>query len=214
MQRIDPSNLASANGQSPMGSREPSAFPWSKYSALQMVERMRIIKQALYVSNLAQGKPPDSAEQQTAVAMSFAYALEDIPTHHLEACFQRAIREQTDSFHLTAAAVNKVYDEMMPELQRKAQEHAAQADYLLQSGQGSLGYTSLVEFKARHNLPASWRLGNPYPPESDLYNKPLPPMPEQTYRCSTCKDAGLVKNYPPGPDGRLYPFVMPCPDCG
>ena len=172
---------------------------------------MRLIKQALYISSLAQGKAPDTGEQQEAIAMSFAYALDDIPTHHLSDCFQRAIRRQTDDFHLTAAAVKREYEDMLPELQQQAREAEDTNALRLESGRLNFGYISIPAFKERHNLPPQWKLGDPYPPESDLYGKPPPPMPEQVYECQTCKGARLVKEYPRGP---LYPKLIPCPYCG
>jgi hypothetical protein len=138
------------------------------------------------------------------------YALGDVPTHHLEECFRRAVRAKENGYMVLATEINIQYREMLPELQRQAQAHAAQTDYLLQSGLGGLGYISLEEFKARHNLPAAWKWGIPYPPESDLYRAPVPPMPEQTYRCQTCRDARWVKDYP---RGRIYPELVMCPDC-
>jgi hypothetical protein len=142
------------------------------------------------------------------------YALGDVPTHHLEECFRRAVRAKENGYMVLATEINQQYREMIPELQRQANAQAAQQDYLLRSGQGSLGYTSLAEFKTRHNLPPQWKLGDAYPPESDLYDGPVPPMPEAVHVCSTCKDARLVKDYPPGQEGRLHPYLRPCPDCG
>lgn len=130
---------------------------------------MRIIKQAMYVSSLAGGRQAESGKALEAVATSFAYALEDIPTHHLEEAFRRAIRAKVDDFPLTAAAVNRAYDDMLPELQERARANADNQYARLKEGYGSLGNMSIVEFKARHNLPAAWQLGEPYPPESDLY---------------------------------------------
>jgi hypothetical protein len=122
--------------------------------------------------------------------MAFAYALEDIPTQHLRNCFVLAIRAQTDDFPLTAAAVNRQYEELKPDLLRKAQQQQPPA---LPSGKG---YITLSQFKERHNLPEEWQLGQPYPETSDLYNAPVPGKLEHdqpTYRCLKCLDAGWTR---------------------
>ena len=121
------------------------------------------------------------------------------------------MRAKENGYMVLATEINQQYREMLPELQRQAHAHAAQQEYLLQSGQGGLGYISAEEFMTRHNLPATWRPGQPYPPESDLYSAPVPPQPDAVYWCDTCKDAKLVKHYP---RGRIYPELRPCPDCG
>lgn len=120
-------------------------------------------------------------------AKAFAYALEDIPTHHLEACFTRAIRAQTDSFPLDAAAVNRQWEGLKQELLLAPQEPEQLALPVARSG-----YLTVIEFKAKHNLPDSWETGHPYPPESDLYNKAVPGN-EPLYRCYKCLDAGWTR---------------------
>lgn len=139
---------------------------------------MRTIKQALYVNSLAQNRRPDEGKELHALATSFAYALENIPTQHLAECFQRAIRNNTDDFLLTAGAVNREYAELIPELQELARRHSQEKEYQLKEGRGSLGDMTVVEWKERHNMPADWRLGQNYPPESDLYNGPYPEREE------------------------------------
>ena len=99
---------------------------------------------------------------------------------------------------------------MIPELQRDAQRPAHAQDRLLIEGYGSLGYMSIAEWKERHNLADAWKLGDPYPPESDLAGKPVPIKAEEYYRCHTCKDAHWVKHYPEGP---IDPKLIRCPDC-
>jgi len=148
--------------------RSPS-FTWSRYTQEQMGERLRIIRAQIYLDSLSQRRQPEAGESADAVAKSFAYALDDIPTHHLEEAFRRAIRAKVDDFPLTAAAVNRAYDDMLPELQARARSNADLQYGLLKEGHGSLGYMTLLEWKALHNLPAAWRLGDPIPPESDLY---------------------------------------------
>jgi hypothetical protein len=129
------------------------------------------------------------------VAKSFAYALEGIPTHHLEECFRRAIRAKVDDFPMTAAAVNRAYQELIPELLAQSETHSAMQEYLLRSGQRSLDLMTVIEFKEMHNLPATWELGMAYPPESDLYGAggTLSQEDAREYRCERCHDAGWTR---------------------
>lgn len=174
---------------------------------------MRIMRQMLYINSLAQGRKPDEGESLTALASSFAYVLDAIPTQHLEECFKRAIQHNTSDFLLAASAVLREYQAMLPELQRQAQSHALGQEYQLRAGHGSLGYMGIEEWKTRHNLPAGWNplSGEPYPPESDLCGAPVPQPVEEYYRCEVCKDARWVKEYP---DGKLAPKATPCRACG
>ena len=127
------------NAQQPSNedSRMPSGLAWTTRSAVDMQARMGLIKQALYVNSLAQNRKPDEGNALTALATSFAFALDDIPTHHLGECFQRAIRQQTDDFLLTASAVNRVYQEMLPELRRQAETSSISEQRRLEAGHGS-----------------------------------------------------------------------------
>jgi hypothetical protein len=171
-----------------------------------MAERLRTIRQAIYISSLAQGKPSETGQALEAVAISFAYALEDIPTHHLEEAFRRAIQTKVDDFPLTAAAVNRAYQEMIPDLQRQAQDHAAGTGLPPLLVSGLAAGMNLQTWKERHNLPQDWRLGDPYPPECDLYDSiRLAPV----YACLTCKDAGWVADWRPMQASKL----IPCPAC-
>lgn len=138
------------------------------------------------------------------------YALGGIPTHHLEECFRRAVRANDGKFMVLATQINQQYTDMLPELQRAAQEHGREQEYLLKSGHGSWDYVSLQDFRARHNLPDTWVWGQAYPPESDLYNKALPPLKDAVVRCARCRDAGVLKEQ----RGFRYPAIMPCPECG
>ncbi len=122
----------------------------------------------LSISILASGRQVER-EQFKAEVTAWSLALQRIPVHHLEECFKRAITGWTSDFMMPAAAVNKAYQEYIPELQKRAQEHTVGWERQLRAGDGSLGYMSLVEWKTRHNLPVAWRLGDPYPPESDLH---------------------------------------------
>jgi hypothetical protein len=177
-------------------------------------DRAQLMKQLITVAFRLGGRTLLTGAELDLEVKVWEYALGDVPTHHLEECFRRAVRAKENGYMVLATEINQQYREMLPELQRQAQAHSAQTDYLLQSGQGGLGYISLAEFRARHNLPASWKPGDPYPPESDLYDAAVPPQPEQVIGCWTCRDARLIKDYPPGPNGRLYPYIKPCPDCG
>jgi hypothetical protein len=155
-----------------------------------MAQRLRIIKEQIYLDSLAHRRTPESGTAADVVAKAFAYALDGIPTSHLEESFTGAIRAQTDDFPLTAAAVNRFYEELKPELVRQGQQWQPPA---LPPGQS---YITLSQFKERHNLPEDWELGQPYPPESDLSSAPLPGRLEHEqprYTCLLCKDAGWTR---------------------
>lgn len=151
------------------------------------------MKNLITILDLAQGRTPFEGGALDTVARSWQMAIEDIPTHHLEECFKRALKAKRDDFPIAAPAVNKAYDEYKPELLRQAQENAATQDRLLMSGHGSLDRMTIEEWKSRHNLPATWKLGDPFPPESDLHNKPLPQKTEVVYACQRCLDAGWTR---------------------
>lgn len=171
---------------------------------------MRTIKQTIRLNALSLQRVPEEGDALEALATSFAFALEDIPSHHLRECFRRAIQTNTSDFPLTAAAVIRVWNDIMPELRAQAASASIAEEYRLKSGQGSIEYMGLAEFKLRHNLPIEWRLGDAYPPESDLYQAGVPLQAEQAYRCERCKDARWVKDYP---TGRPFAKLEPCPDC-
>jgi hypothetical protein len=99
---------------------------------------------------------------------SWAYALEDIPTRYLDECIAIALRARGHDFALTAAAVNRAYDELLPEIQRQAMEQVAGTSYLQLPGPRR-EYLGLGQFRERHNLPPEWMPGDPYPEGSDLY---------------------------------------------
>lgn len=98
----------------------------------------------------------------------------------------------------------------MPELLGQAKTASIAEEYRLKAGYGSLGYMGVDEWKMRHNLPVSWRLGDAYPPESDLYSTPIPLQTEQAYKCERCKDARWLKDYP---QGRPFAKLERCPEC-
>lgn len=98
---------------------------------------------------------------------SWAFALEDIPTKRLGPAIAAAIRANKTSFQLTTGQVNKAYDDMLPELERLAREQAAQNQPRRLAGPEPK-YVSPADFRAKHNLPPDWKLGDPYPEGSDL----------------------------------------------
>lgn len=163
--------------------------------------------------DLAQGRTPFEGNALSAVAYSWALALEDIPTHHLAECFKRALKAKRDDFPISAPAVNKAYDDYKIDLIKQAAEHAEAQERLLIAGHGSLDRMTVDEWKQRHNLPMEW---NPFegkalviPPESDLYNKPLPTLPEDVIRCRRCKDAWWLR-IPFDPIRLWAAKLMPC----
>lgn len=101
-------------------------------------------------------------------------ALDEVPTKHIETLWQRAMKNKRDDFPLRSSQLLKEWDGLKEELREQAQAHANEQHALLKAGHGSLGPIALDDFKARHNLPGDWRLGDPYPPESDLHGKPVP----------------------------------------
>lgn len=171
----------------------------------------------MFVSSLAGGRPADAGKTQDAIALSFAYALEDIPTSQLDECFKRAIREKTDDFPLTAAAVRRQLDAVVTDLQEQQRRHDAEQEELLKLNGPRAGEMRYDEWKARHNLPEHWRAtmhpngvgAQGYPIESDLYSGPFPDTRKERqlyferrieqrkrdrfYRCFKCKDSGWTR---------------------
>jgi hypothetical protein len=100
------------------------------------------------------------------------------------------MRDKVDTYPLSATEVNRAWKDYEQELLRVGQEWTPPA---LPSGQL---YITIDTFKERHNLPATWKLGDPYPETSDLYNAPLPGQLEHEqprYTCLLCKDAGWTR---------------------
>lgn len=143
------------------------------------------------------------------MAEAYSIALEDIPTERLRACFVRAIRGRRDGFPPASGDVLTEWEGLREELRVQGQQHAENELLRLKAGHGSLGLMTLGEFKERHNLPATWKLGQPYPPESDLYEKPLPPRDVPWGGCDRCADAGWLVNR----DTPKHPVLTKCPDC-
>lgn len=151
---------------------------------------------------------PDTTELDL-LAKAYNYALEDVPTHHLEQCFKIALYNKRDNFPVSGIEMRLAWLGYKDELRARAAEHAAEMERELMFGKGSLDYISLDEFKRRHNLPPQWRLGDAYPPESDLYSKPLPPREPEQFKCARCKDAGWLVDR----THRLKPKMVRCPSC-
>lgn len=152
------------------------------------------MKNLITLLDLTQGRTPFEGGALDTVARSWQMALEDIPTHHLEECFRRALKAKRDDFPLSAPAVNRAYDDYKPELLRQAQAHAAEQERLLEAGHGSLDRMTLDEWKTRHNLPAEWKLGDPFPPESDLHGKRVPmPVQGPIITCELCYNDGWTR---------------------
>lgn len=153
-------------------------------------QRQAILEMLISATSLAQAKTPPEGEDLEVIARSFEYALGHIPTQHLPVCFERAMRAKVDTYPLSAPEVNKQWLEYQQELLREGQAWTPPA---LPSGKGTI---TLNQFKQRHNLPADWKLGDPYPESSDLYNAPLPGKLEHEqprYRCLRCMDAGWTR---------------------
>lgn len=141
----------------------------SKYPELELHERLVIIRAQWKLALMAQGREVPASVDAEAVAV--AYALEIIPTDYLEECLQLAIQQQTDAFPLTAGAVKTVWEW---QVKREVQEREEARKTMLQLAPPRVEDMNIPDFKALHNLPDSWHLGQPYPPESDLYRSPLP----------------------------------------
>jgi hypothetical protein len=139
---------------------------------------------------LVQGRTPPEGPMLPLMAKTWEVAIGHIPTKHLEECFTRAIRAKTDNFPFSAPEVNRQWDELKQEILRNP---PAENDTLLLTP--ATGYITIEQFKARHQLPAEWKLGDPYPAQSDLYQKPVPrPLHEQELvDCPRCKDAGWTR---------------------
>jgi hypothetical protein len=139
---------------------------------------------------LAMGRTPPEGNPLQVIEKSWEYAISSVPTHHLEECFRRALGAKRDTFPFAAPEVSRAWEELQQELLRNPPAD----DVPLLMGPQS-GYMTIGEFKARHRLPVEWALGDPYPPESDLYRKPLPRSGEldNLVSCPRCKDAGWTR---------------------
>lgn len=108
-------------------------------------------------------------------ATVWEYALADIPTEHLEECFKRALAGKRDDYLMKATALTVEWDTYHEELRATARANAARVEnerLLLGSGSAWERPVTLHEWKGLHNLPEEWNLGDPYPPQSDLYGLP------------------------------------------
>ncbi len=184
-----------------------------------MIERTEIVAKYLTISILASGRHTER-DQFKAEAAAWALALHRIPVHHLEECFRRAIANWASDYMMPAAAVTRAYQEMIPELQARAETHGTMQEFLLRTGQGSLDLMTFSEWKERHNLPANWRgtgrmmdlSAEPYPPESNLYKKPVPRLDDKPVRCTRCNDVGWTRR-PYDSVAGMGPTLVRC-ECG
>jgi hypothetical protein len=149
-----------------------------------------LLRKLIVNSELAMGRTPPEGNALQVIEKSWEYAISSVPTHHLEECFRRALAAKRDTFPFAAPEVSRAWEELQQELLRQGYAHDVPA---LPSG--GTGYISLAQFKERHSLPPEWKLGDPYPPESDLYQKPVPrPLhEEELVDCPRCKDAGWTR---------------------
>jgi hypothetical protein len=155
-----------------------------------------------------QGVPADIEQMVTA----YGYALEDIPDQHLAECFRWAIKAKRDSYVVRTSEVLAQYDELKLELLRAPQDTAPALP------SPAIERYHLDEWKRKHNLPAEWRMGEPYPQDSDLYATwsdtgfavgQKPPGKREAIACGNCNDAGwLVDRRDP-----QKPIARPCPAC-
>lgn len=120
------------------------------------------------------------------------FALNDVPTRYLGLSFERAIRSHTSQGPFTPAEVIREYGVVQQELRQGTLSQGtldavnAGIDWLkLNPPEGAVPpkregyiatgpYYSLTDWKVLHNLPHDWKLGDPYPKESDLYGKGVP----------------------------------------
>lgn len=118
---------------------------------------------------LAQHQNVPEGDALQAEVKVWGYSLEDIPDAHLGECFRRAFAAKRDDYMLKAPAVLREWDAYREELVALA---TLNRDHLLMLPAPASTPITLKAFRARHNLPADWELGQPYPPESDLYGVP------------------------------------------
>lgn len=117
------------------------------------------------------GRSAISGDELDLEAKVWEYALGDVPTHHLEECFRRAVRAHEGTYMVLATEIRQQYAEMLPELAQQAR--VASDTAALQAGRDTANKAmSLHEWNEKHNLPPGFRkTAEEYPPESDLYEK-------------------------------------------
>lgn len=103
------------------------------------------------------------------MAHVYSEVLEAVPDRYLEVCFKRALKANRTDYVPSTGAVHVQWDMLLEELRAIAREHARQEEAKMRAGHGSPAGMGLAKWKRKHNLPLEWKLGNPYPPESDLY---------------------------------------------
>lgn len=148
---------------------------WTLYPEEEFMARLAIITDELAYANVPQNKYV-TTERQMGEALSWARSLELIPTKHLGRIFKRATQMWDSDFPMTAGYVKRLYEEYKLEMAQEAQlpdnyalPAPEEADYDTQ------GRMSVTAWKELHNLPASWRMGDPYPEYSDLFFPVQPP---------------------------------------
>lgn len=121
---------------------------------------------------------------------NWAFALEDVPTKYLTACFSRAIRAHTSKYPVMPSDLLTEFEEMRGEVVAGLSVFAdreigwANVAQQLEAGRGAgagadeetgeVEYMTSDEWRKRHGLPPDWKVGTPYPPGSDLYGTQVP----------------------------------------
>ena len=162
---------------------------WTQYGDEEFAARLAIIVDETQHAYTSQGKLVDVG-RLTTDAPSWAYALEQIPTKQLGRAFTRAIQSWSSDYPMGASYVKRVYDEMQKEHREgygTLTDVTSVGEALrLLSGryeeQPPKKPMSISEWKEKHGLPKEWKLGDPYPENSDLrakpYEEPLPSVYE------------------------------------
>ncbi len=177
---MEPINPNEVSWQSPQTNRTEtsSGLDWTKYSSAQLSSRLKIIATALQNDALSLQRAPETGNTLKALAISFAYALEEVPSCHLAECLQRAIAARDDGFPLKAPAVMRAWREYIPELQAIARQGGRLLQFPGHKGEQAQDEDQDQgermgprEWKARHNLPDNWRPTDGASPDSDLAHR-------------------------------------------
>lgn len=166
----------------------------------------------LSASYLAQHRTAPVGEDLDMLIDAFEMSLAQVPTEHLPMCFQMAMACKVDTFPLSAPEVNAQWQVWKDEEQWAAPERVDAPADIPRLPEPRSYLLSLDEFRVKHNLPATWKLGDPYPEGSDLHNKPVPGSLErdqERYYCFLCLDAGWVR-IPYDVRARTSPKLVRC----